>query len=83
MSENTRLRRVGRVPFVDGVTRVVYEDSDGRQWVTGYDGERVQGVWLPPADEPVVFERPWVSSVVSRLDGNHVTGEENRDALPG
>jgi hypothetical protein len=47
-------RVVGRVPFVDGVTRDVYEDADGRQWVGGYDRERVYGVWLAPADEPVV-----------------------------
>ena len=32
----------------------MHEDDDGRQWVTGYDGERVYGVWLLPADEPVV-----------------------------
>jgi hypothetical protein len=28
-------RVVGRVPFVDGVTRDVYEGADGRQWVKG------------------------------------------------
>ena len=50
-------RVVGRVPFVDGVTRDVYEDADGRQWVAGYGGERVYGVWLVPADEPVVVPR--------------------------
>jgi hypothetical protein len=31
-------------------------DGNGRQWVTGYDGERVYGVWLPPPDDPVVVE---------------------------
>jgi hypothetical protein len=46
---------VGRVPFVDGVTRDVFEDANGRQWVIGYDGERVYGVWLLPADEPVII----------------------------
>jgi hypothetical protein len=40
-------RIVGRVPFVDGVTRDVYEGEDGRQWVVEYGGERVYGVWLP------------------------------------
>jgi hypothetical protein len=35
----------------------MFEDSDGRQWVTGDDAERVYGVWLMPADEPVVLER--------------------------
>jgi hypothetical protein len=33
-------RIVGRVLFLDGVTREVYEDSEGRQWVIGYCGER-------------------------------------------
>jgi hypothetical protein len=47
-------RIVGRVPFVDSVTRDVYEDADSRQWVVGYDGERVYGVWVTPADEPVM-----------------------------
>jgi hypothetical protein len=42
------------VPFVGGVTRHVYEDADGRQQLTGYDGERVYGVWLMPVDEPVI-----------------------------
>jgi hypothetical protein len=42
------------VPFVDGLTRDVYEDADGRHWVVGYDGKRVYGVWLAPADEAVV-----------------------------
>jgi hypothetical protein len=47
---------VGRVPFVDGIERDVFEDADGRQWVTEYDGDRVYGVWLMPADEPVTVE---------------------------
>jgi hypothetical protein len=45
-------RPIGRV-FVDGVTRSVYEDADGRQFVL--DGElRVYGNWLHGADECVV-----------------------------
>jgi hypothetical protein len=47
----------GRVAFVGGATRDVYEDADSRQWVAGYDGERVYGVWLVPADEPVIVAR--------------------------
>ena len=35
------------------LTRDLFEGADGRQWVVGYDGERVYGVWLAPADEPV------------------------------
>jgi hypothetical protein len=34
------------------VIRDVHEDADGRLRVVGYDGERVYGVWLMPADEP-------------------------------
>ena len=49
-------RIIGNVPFVDGVVREVHEDDDGRQWVTGYEGERVYGMWLLPADEPVMVE---------------------------
>ena len=54
MTQPGESRVVGRVPFVNSMTRVVTEDADGRQWVAGYGGERVYGVWLPPADEPVV-----------------------------
>ena len=44
----------GRRLFTDGIERDVYEDANGRQYVVGYDGESVYGVWLPPADEPVI-----------------------------
>ncbi len=54
MRDAVERRVVGRVPFAHGVTRDVHEDADGRQWVVGYGGERVYGVWLPPADEPVI-----------------------------
>jgi hypothetical protein len=36
MRNATEGRIVVRVLFLDGVTRDVYEDSDGRQWVIGY-----------------------------------------------
>jgi hypothetical protein len=49
-------RVVGRAPFLDGATREVYEDKDGRQREVGYGGERVSGVWLAPADEPLMIE---------------------------
>jgi hypothetical protein len=39
---------------VDGVISEVSEDADGRQWVAGYEGEKVSGVWLMPADQPVI-----------------------------
>ena len=45
MTQPDESRVVGRVPFVDGVTRDVYEDDDGRQWVAGVRrGARVRGV---------------------------------------
>jgi hypothetical protein len=37
--------------FVDGKTRPVYPEPDGRQYVYNYD-ERVHGVWLVPESEP-------------------------------
>jgi hypothetical protein len=46
---------VGRRLFTDGRVRPVYADGE-RQYVLGDDGERVYGVWLLPADEPVVVE---------------------------
>jgi hypothetical protein len=46
-------RPIGERLFVDGVTRAVYEDDDGRQFVL--DGELlVYGAWLLGADECVV-----------------------------
>jgi hypothetical protein len=57
------------VPFIDGVEREVREDADGRQWVTGYGGERVYGVWLMPADERAI-----VSSSCSRAEGDGSSG---------
>jgi hypothetical protein len=57
MKNASECRIVDRVLFLDGVTREAYEDSEGRQWVIGYCGERVYGVWLKPIDEPEVVER--------------------------
>jgi hypothetical protein len=54
MSGDAEPCRVGRVPFEDGAERDVFEDADGRQYVRGYDGEPVYGVWLPPVEEAVV-----------------------------
>jgi hypothetical protein len=55
---------VGRRLFTDGVTRDVFEDADGRQYIVHEDtGERIYGQLLWPADEPVVktIQRPEVS----------------------
>jgi hypothetical protein len=54
MTDATDSRIIGRVPFTDGSERDVYEDEGGRQWVVGHDGERVYGVRVMPADEPVM-----------------------------
>ena len=54
MSRVGQPRIIGRSLLMDGLTRDVYEDTDGRQRVVGHDGERVYGVWLLPADEPLV-----------------------------
>lgn len=48
MSSEPEARIIGRIPFVDGAVRDVYEDAEGRQWITGYEWERVYGVWLMP-----------------------------------
>ena len=42
-----RPRLIGRVPFVDGVTRDVHENPDGREWVTGYESETFSGGGRP------------------------------------
>lgn len=42
---------VARVEFLGGIMRPVFEDMDGRQWVTDDDGERVYGVWFIPRDD--------------------------------
>lgn len=51
---------IASVPFTDGVTRPVYVDPDGRQYVVGPDGEKVHGVWVLTdevlEDAPLVVE---------------------------
>jgi hypothetical protein len=51
-------RVIGPQRLTDGVTRPVYEDERGQYTVE--DGERINGVWLPPeaeeADVPLVRE---------------------------
>ncbi len=42
---------IGSIPFVDGGTRPVYLDADGRQIVLDDDGQPVYGVWVY-VDEP-------------------------------
>ncbi len=47
------VKKIGKTEFVDGTTRDVYQDTDGQEYVIGNEGEKVHGVWLVPADEPV------------------------------
>jgi Trypsin-like peptidase domain len=43
-------RVIGHVTRPDGVTCDVYEDVDGQQWITTYNG-RLYGLWLPKEDK--------------------------------
>ena len=49
-------RIISRRLFTDGLERDVYEDAAGPQYVLDPDREKVYGVWLLPADEPVMVE---------------------------
>ena len=75
LTDTTDSRVIGRVSFVDGATRDVYEDADGRQWVTRCDGERVYGVWLVPPESATRTEAHAATSLASR------TGEDFDAAL--
>jgi hypothetical protein len=52
-------RYIGKRRFVDGETRLVFEDERG-QFVLDDDAQPVYGVWLVPeegaADEPLMVE---------------------------
>jgi hypothetical protein len=50
MSRAAPDRIVGRRLFTDGVQRPVYEDANGDRFVSDDDGQRIEGVWLLPAD---------------------------------
>jgi hypothetical protein len=45
------MQSISSIPFVDGVTRPVYLDADGRQFVLDVDGTPIYGVWVL-IDEP-------------------------------
>jgi hypothetical protein len=65
---------IGRLPFTDGVVRDVYEDMDGRQWVTGYDGERAYGVSLlrrTRRRSSRAYRREWAMATARRRDCAH------------
>ncbi len=48
MSDGTYPRVLGCLPFVNGVTRDVFEDAGGRQFVLDGDGDPQYGVWILP-----------------------------------
>ena len=39
------------VLFVEGARRPVHLEGSGKQYVVGYDGEKVDGVWYLPPEE--------------------------------
>jgi hypothetical protein len=41
------------IPFLDGITREVFLDADGRQYVHDNDGQPVYGTWIY-IDEPEI-----------------------------
>jgi hypothetical protein len=51
---------IAHVDFADGVSRPVFEQLDGRQYVQDDEGERVYGLWfIPPEgglDLPVIVD---------------------------
>jgi hypothetical protein len=44
MSADRLAHTVGTVPFLDGTTRLVHHDDDGRQHVLDDDGQLIFGV---------------------------------------
>jgi hypothetical protein len=58
---------IGRVPFVNGAERDLHQAPDGRQYVLGYDSERVFGVWLltgvAEAGRPTAVDDTWTRYV--------------------
>jgi hypothetical protein len=50
------MQPIGSIPFVDGVSRPVYLDADGRQCVLDDDGKPIYGVWIY-IDEPEIVTR--------------------------
>ena len=46
-------RSLDEVAFVDGLSRVVFEEVDGRQFVVNGNGDRIYGFWVN-IDEPCI-----------------------------
>jgi len=51
-----QLPTIGTVLITDGVSRPVYLDSNGRQYVVDAGGDRVHGTWVY-VDEPAIVTR--------------------------
>ena len=45
---------IASIPFLDGTTRPVYLDADGREYVLNDDGQPVYGEWIY-LDEPEIL----------------------------
>jgi hypothetical protein len=54
-------RQIGFATFIDGVTRPVFLDADGRQSVLDDDGQPIYGVWIL-IDEPEIVTRATAGS---------------------
>jgi hypothetical protein len=53
------LKPVAFIDVPDGLSRPVYEEPNGRQYVIGDEGEALYGVWYIPQDDsdlPVIVE---------------------------
>ena len=46
---------IAAIPFIDGRTRDVFLDADGRQFVLDAGGEPIHGVWIY-IDEPEIAD---------------------------
>jgi excisionase family DNA binding protein len=54
--DGRRTQHRRELAFLALLTRDLFEGADGRQWVIGYEGKKVYGVWLMPADLTVMVK---------------------------
>ena len=52
---------INSIPFIDGITRLVYLDADERQYLLDDKGQPVYGVWIY-VDEPEIVTRKTAES---------------------
>jgi hypothetical protein len=64
-------RLIGHRLFVDGITRPVYVDEAGQQYVLE-DGQRIDGLFLAPdedgADMPLIVQNPVAGSRIDSVN---------------